>query len=88
MKLSTIVSLVASALGVCLVPHSLTRLRLWRMVFRPLAEAGPAIPLVAMWREGDTNPPLRPFFEALREEAQRFAAAGMAVPSGDSQRRR
>jgi DNA-binding transcriptional LysR family regulator len=75
-KLSTIASLVASGLGVSLVPVTLTRLRLPRLVCRPLAAPVPLMPLAIMWRRNDPNPVLRPFLEAVRKEARRFLAAG------------
>jgi hypothetical protein len=33
---------------------------------------GPALPLSLMWRRGDTNPPLAPFMQVVREEAARL----------------
>lgn len=68
-KLSTIMSLIGAGLGVSLVPRSLARLRLGRVVCVPLAKAGPALPLALMWRRGDANPPLAPFMQVVREVA-------------------
>jgi DNA-binding transcriptional LysR family regulator len=68
-KLSTIMSLIGAGLGVSLVPRSLARLRLGRVVCVPLAKKGPALPLALMWRRGDGNPPLTPFLQVVREEA-------------------
>lgn len=69
-KLSTIMSLIAAGLGVSLVPQSLARLRLGQVVCVPLAKAAPALPLALMWRRGDSNPPLAPFMQVVREEAR------------------
>lgn len=71
-KLSTIVSLVASGLGVSLVPMPLARLGLWRAVCRPLATSWAEIPLAIAWRHDDRNPVLEPLLETMRKEAQRF----------------
>ena len=70
-KLSTIVSLVASGLGVSLVPMPLPRLGLWRVVCTPLVAPRPEIPLAIAWRGGDRNPVLGPLLETVRKEAQR-----------------
>jgi DNA-binding transcriptional LysR family regulator len=72
-KLSTIMSLIAAELGVSLVPQSLARLGMGRVVCVPLAKEAPALPLALMWRRGDTNPPLAPFMQVVREEARRRA---------------
>ena len=63
-------SLIGAGLGVSLVPRSLARLRLGRVVCVPLAKKGPALPLALMWRRGDSNPPLAPFMQVVREEAR------------------
>jgi DNA-binding transcriptional LysR family regulator len=75
-KLSTIASLAASGLGVSLVPITLTRLRLPRMVCRPLAAPVPQVPLAIMWRRHDPNPALAPFLAIIRSEARRFMRGG------------
>jgi DNA-binding transcriptional LysR family regulator len=76
LKLSTISSLVASGLGVSLVPVTLTRLRLPRTICRPLAAPAPHVPLTLMWRRNDANPALAPFLGTVRNEARRFTAEG------------
>jgi len=75
-KLATIYSLVASGIGVALVPITLARLRLPRAVCRPLAGPAPHVPLGLMWRRGDANPALVPFLEIVRGEAHRVLAGG------------
>jgi DNA-binding transcriptional LysR family regulator len=69
LKLSTILSLVGAGLGVSLVPMSLARAGLRRVVYVPLAQSEPALPLALMWRRDDANPLLAPFMEVLRQEA-------------------
>ena len=86
LKLSTIASLVASGLGVCLVPVTLTRLRLPRTICRALAAPAPKVPLTLMWRRDDTNPALEPFLETVRDEARRITAEGGWRTAADSQR--
>jgi DNA-binding transcriptional LysR family regulator len=76
LKLSTISSLVASGLGVSLVPVTLRRLRLPRTICLPLAAPAPQVPLTLMWRHHDANPALAPFLETVRSEARRFTAEG------------
>jgi DNA-binding transcriptional LysR family regulator len=68
-KLSTIMSLVASGLGVSLVPQSLGRIGLRRVTCVPLAEKGPTLPLALIWRRGDANPTLPPFMQIVRKVA-------------------
>lgn len=75
-KLATISSLVASGLGVSLVPIAIARLRLPRTVCRPLVPPVPEVPLALIWRRDDANPALAPFLEIVRSEARRFAADG------------
>jgi len=72
-KLSTIMSLIASGLGVSLVPQPLARLSLGRITCVPLGAQGPLLPLALMWRRQDANPTLVPFLEIVREEARRVA---------------
>lgn len=74
LKLSTISSLVASGLGVALVPVTLSRLRLERIVCRPLTPPVPEVPLSLMWRRDDDSPVLKAFTETVRDEARRFGA--------------
>jgi DNA-binding transcriptional LysR family regulator len=76
LKLSTIANLVATGLGVSLVPITLTRLRLRHMVCRPLEEPIPQVPLAIMWRHNDPNPALTPFMDTVRDEARRFISEG------------
>ena len=68
-KLSTIMSLVGAGLGVSLVPRSLARAGMRRVVCVPLSKSQSALPLALMWRRDHANPPLAPFMEVVREEA-------------------
>ncbi len=70
-KMSTVVSLVASGLGIALVPGSAARLRFPGTVYRPLEQSGPAVPLALAWRRGDTAPALMPFLATVRDVAGR-----------------
>ncbi len=79
-RLSTITSLAASGLGVALVPITMTRLRLPRMVCRPLAAPAPRVPLAMMWRRLDPNPALALFLASVRSEAKRFMREGEWKP--------
>ena len=81
LKLSTIMSLVASGLGVSLVPQPLARLGLPRIVCVPLAGQRPSLPLALIWRRGDDNPVLAPFMHVVREEAAKSIKADQLVRS-------
>jgi DNA-binding transcriptional LysR family regulator len=75
-KLSTIASLVASGLGVSLVPVSLARMKLRGAVCVPLEGQRPSAPLSVMWRRDDTNPALALFLETVGMVAKEFQAEG------------
>lgn len=68
----TIVSLVGEALGIALVPTSMSRLGVSDVVFRPLANA-PTVAHVLLWRAANPNPTLPPFLSA--------AGGGKSEPS-------
>jgi DNA-binding transcriptional LysR family regulator len=78
LKLPTIASLVASGLGVALVPVTLARLQSPLMACRPIAGSAPSVPLTLLWRCGDPNPALAPFLDIVRSEARRFSASSGA----------
>ena len=88
LKLSTIVSLVASGLGVSLVPVTLTRLQLPRLVYRPVVAPVPLLPLAMMWRRGDPNPALKPLLDAVRKEARHFNTEARGKSARTSRRAR
>ena len=55
-----IVSLVAEALGVAIVPESMAKLGLFGVTFRPL-QGAPSVSHAIVWREANANPALRNF---------------------------
>jgi DNA-binding transcriptional LysR family regulator len=60
-QMPTIVSLVASGLGVALVPSSLTHMRRTGVVYRPLVESGPPVELGIVWRDAELARPVAAF---------------------------
>lgn len=75
-KLSTIANLVASGLGVSLVPVTLARMRLHGAVCVPLTGQKPSAPLSVMWRKDDPNPALALFLKTVRIVAQEIQTEG------------
>jgi DNA-binding transcriptional LysR family regulator len=68
-QMQTIVSLVSAGIGVALVPQSLRNLRRTDVVYRPLAEAVPAVETGLVWRTRSVSPALAGFIEIAREHA-------------------
>jgi len=68
-QMQTIVSLVSAGMGVALVPQSLRHLRRTGVVYRPLAEAVPAIETGLVWRSAEVSPVLAAFIEIVRAHA-------------------
>lgn len=68
-QMQTIVSLVSAGMGVALVPQSLRNLRRTGVVYRPLAEAVPAIETGLVWRSAEVSPVLAAFIEIVRAHA-------------------
>ena len=64
-QLQTVLGLVASGLGVALVPQSAQRARPAGVVVRPLSEATPVVELGAFWAHGNSSPALRNFVAML-----------------------
>jgi DNA-binding transcriptional LysR family regulator len=62
----TVLSLVGEAVGIALVPSSMSRIHLDNVVFRPLADA-PMIELALAWLPGNLNPCLSRFLELAPE---------------------
>ena len=87
-KLSTIMSLIASGLGVCLVPQSLAHMHPGRITCVPLAGHAPRLPLAIMSRRGDTNPPLAPFLEVIIQQASKFSRGNRTTKRRASTSRR
>lgn len=68
----TIVSFVAEALGIAMVPESVQKLTNPNVVYRPL-EASPTVEQVLIWREDNKNPALATF---LRTAQQLYGVRG------------
>jgi DNA-binding transcriptional LysR family regulator len=66
-RLSTVVSMVASGVGYALVPASAAQPAAKTVVFRPLAGIRTAVPMSFVWRRKDVAPALAPFMAAIRE---------------------
>nr|WP_285492913.1 LysR substrate-binding domain-containing protein [Actinomadura sp. NBRC 104425] len=60
-QMQTIVGLVAAGLGVSIVPAAVARVRRAEVVFRRLTPPAEGVPLLLVWRRGDTSPVVRNF---------------------------
>ncbi|AHK46295.1 putative transcriptional regulator, LysR family [Ensifer adhaerens OV14] len=63
-QMQTIVGLVASGLGVALVPQSMTNLQRRGATYLPLADSVPEVETGLAWRSSDQNPALYTFLAA------------------------
>lgn len=63
----TSIALVSCGFGVCVVPECATRLRLPRVVYRPLKGSNQIIELGCAYRPDDRSPILRSFLEVVRK---------------------
>ncbi|MGF1472113.1 MAG: LysR substrate-binding domain-containing protein [Rubrobacteraceae bacterium] len=77
--MQTIVGLVASSIGVALVPSSLRNLRRKGVVYKSVSELSPTVELGVIWRGGDQGIVLDSFLQATREGPQRPNSAGKEV---------
>lgn len=68
--LPTIVSLIASGMGLSILPTSLLSLQRSRVVYRPLKHPAPTTDLAVIWRPADESPTLRSFLEIIWEVAE------------------
>lgn len=69
-QMPTIVSLVATGLGVALVPGSVAKLQGLGLVYRALAdEPTPQVETAIAWRRDDSSPVLQAFVRVVREVA-------------------
>ena len=66
-EIPTMVNLVASGLGVALLPESVVALRRQGVVYRRLRPAPDPSLLILVWRRSDTSPVLRNFREVVAE---------------------
>ena len=64
-QLQTVLGLVASGLGVALVPESAQRARRAGVVVNPLSDVEPVVELGALWAQGNRSPTLRNFAAML-----------------------
>lgn len=72
-RLATVVSLVASGLGVSLVPLTTARMGIRGAAFRPTSAARIAVPMSFVWRLDNLSPVLAPFISAVRAARLRTA---------------
>lgn len=77
-QLPTMVNLVASGLGVALVPASVGSLVRAGAVYREVAPPVPTSPLMVAWRQDDPSATLRAFLETIRA----VAGDGAPPPAG------
>lgn len=75
-QMQTIVSLVSAGMGVALVPRSLRHLRRTGVIYRPLAEAVPAVETGLVWRSAEVSPVLAAFIDIVRAHAVSVKAPG------------
>jgi len=66
----TIVSLVASGMGIAMVPASMEHFQRTGVIYRPLKPPVPTTELAAMWRAEDTSPALKSFLNIVWEVAK------------------
>lgn len=64
-RLATVVSLVASGVGVAVVPATAAHMGIKGVVFRPLVTRV-SVPIAFVWRRREATPALAPFMAALR----------------------
>jgi DNA-binding transcriptional LysR family regulator len=70
-RLATVVSLVASGVGLALIPVTAARMGIRGVVFRPLAGTPVLVPMSFVWRRREVAPGLAPFMAAVREAKPR-----------------
>lgn len=66
----TIVSLVASGMGIAMVPASMEHFQRTGVVYRPIKPPVPTTELAVMWRSDDKSPALRSFLNIVWEVAR------------------
>lgn len=59
----TMLTLVGAEVGIALTVSSAQRIRTEHVVFRPIRDEPPALPIALAWREDDTSPALRAVLE-------------------------
>jgi len=73
-QVHTLVGLVSAGIGVTLIPRGLAAVPRAGVVYRPLSEEAPVLPLHVVWREGELSPAAARFVELARS----FRSGGTA----------
>jgi DNA-binding transcriptional LysR family regulator len=73
-EMQTAIGLVASGIGVTLVPSSVQRLRRDDVVYRPIVEAGVSSPVIMNYRVDDASPDLAKFRQFVQASRSRQGA--------------
>ncbi len=81
-QVQTLLCLVRGGFGVALLPASAEYTKPPGVVFRPLKNQVPAVPLYAIYRDADASPTLQLFLQTVRELARRQAELGPAAFDG------
>ena len=71
-QMQTIVTLVASEIGIAIVPISLQNLQRTGVVYKPLIEPTPQAAIALAWRTQDTSPTVQRFLEVVKQVAQQW----------------
>jgi DNA-binding transcriptional LysR family regulator len=71
-QMQTIVSLVASEIGIAIVPVSLQNLQRTGVVYKPLIEPTPQAAIALTWRTQDMSPTVQRFLEVVKQVAQQW----------------
>lgn len=66
-RMATVVSLVASGVGLALVPATAAQMGIQGVVLRPLTGLSISVPMSFVWRRRETAPALAAFMAAVRE---------------------
>jgi DNA-binding transcriptional LysR family regulator len=67
MRLTTVVSLVASGMGVGLIPITIAQLGIGGAIYRHLRPPSVKVPLSFVWQRGQSPPALAPFMTVVRD---------------------
>lgn len=76
----TIVGLVASGVGVALVPASLRKLQSTGVTYRPVQGSAPMVEMGVVWRRGDGGAVLASFLRVAKEAAWTNGVSGEGEP--------
>lgn len=70
--MQTTISLVASGIGVTLVPASLQNFQRTGVIFKPIEGCSPEVELDVAWRRDTMSPVLREFLDVVREVGEHY----------------